>query len=149
MGNWRTVKLEGTCDARHVAALREVIDLSGRDYDNPDRSHRYGPWAFGGGICGLPLWAAEEINATGNVYERGFSLEDIRSHLDKLAFVAPSLKLKVHCGGDYEDKKCIATIVCAPQLNTHIAKPEIETIPEIDEQQMEHNLMTQLRRQGL
>lgn len=128
MGNWRRVKIVGTCDTRDVPALRKALD-PGEGFEN---FH----CLVSGGVCGLPNWADTAIGAIGNLAERDYSIENVAAQLGELAKLAPSLALKIHCGSDYEASKCVATVT----LNdgqVSIGDPEIDDVPEISEIQMQ------------
>lgn len=132
MGDWRTVFMVGRCAPEHVAALREAI-TPGEDYRN------FHCLVNSGGLCGIWDWAAESILAVGNLAERNYTVENVAARLALLLKVAPSLELKVHCGGDYESVECIATITVSEGKVT-IAEPEILKLPEISEEQVKGRL---------
>lgn len=50
------------------------------------------------------------MNACGNLAERDYTVADVATVLAELVQLAPSLRLKVHCGDDWESTTCIATI---------------------------------------
>lgn len=131
MGNWIRVKIEGNCDAADVAALQKALTLE-EDFSN---FH----CLINGGIYGLPNWAAESIDAVGNLFERDYDAEDVAYTLEQLAKVAPSLNVSVHVGGGRQSKICVATVVLQ-EGKVNIAEPEIEEIPEIDEEQLSKHL---------
>ena len=135
MGNWIRVKIEGTCDAADVAALMKALTLE-KDFSN---FH----CLISGGIRGLPNWAAESIEAVGNLAESGYIEEDVADTLEELAEIAPSLHVRVHMGDDNEGSKCVATVRLR-EGKSYIVDPEIEEIPEIDQEQMLENLKWQL-----
>lgn len=137
MGNWRRAQIVGTCDAGEVAALRAHLDFGGN-------LERFGPLCSGG-ICGLQMWPAERISALGNLAERGYSDEAIAEHLTELAALAPSLRVKVHVGGDYETDECVATITL-DEHGARVGLPEIKELPKIGEGQMAMGLLAQLMR---
>ncbi len=137
MGNWRTVTIIGTCDAGDVPALRKALD--------PGRDHENFHCLVCGGIAGLPNWAGTDIVVTGNLAERNYDVGDVVQQLQELVAIAPSLALKVHCGGDYEDRTCIATITVAGGQVVE-GRAEVETIEEISQAQMERNVLAQIRR---
>lgn len=137
MGNWIRVKIEGNCDAADVVALRKALTLE-KDFSN---FH----CLTNGGICGLPNWAAESIDAVGNLFERDYDEEDVADTLEELAEIAPSLNVRVHMGEDNEGNKCVATVGIRGG-KSYIVEPEIEEIPEIDQEQMLENLKWQLGR---
>jgi hypothetical protein len=111
MGNWRTVRIVGTCNAEDVPALQREITAYLRARNRPvEEWGHIGPLSHGGGICGVPDWAAPRIAAHGNLFERDYTPEDVAHDLEHLATVAPSLAARVHCGGDYEDTACVATV---------------------------------------
>lgn len=120
MGNWMKIKIEGSCEAKDVASLEKALD-SGKDFENLHcLSSTRGPLS-------LPMWAAKEINVVGNLAERDYTVEDVANQLKRLAEVAPSLKVKIHCGGEFESPDCIATITLKGG-EASIGEPEIEVI---------------------
>lgn len=141
MGNWMTVWITGTCSPTEVAALRQELILDYKS-EEPKELHCLD---YTGGLAGLPNWAAETITAVGNLAERGFVPESIVYELERLALTAPSLAVRVHCGGDYESPECVATVVLENGKAT-IKKPEIATIPGIPETQMAGEFLKALGR---
>lgn len=138
MGNWRRVQIVGTCGSQDVAALKAAITVD-RDYTN------FYCLSHTSGICGLPMWASTEINAVGNLAERGYDAESIAEALEEIAQKVPSLAVKVHVGNDYEADDCIATVQLV-NGETTVLDPEVQTIPELSKSQMNTNLMSQLMR---
>jgi len=143
MGNWRAVNIDGTIDPAQVAAARKAC-LS--DYraagEQPYHALAFSP---PGSLCGIDEWMAPRMNVTGNCYERDFEVEDIAEALRIVQKAAPSLNVKVHCGGDYEDKKCVATITAADGAVT-VGPPEVETLPEQSEGDMTLRMMKLISR---
>lgn len=108
MGNWRTVNIEGSLDEADAKAARLFVN-TGEDWG---RFHCLA--YFGPSLCGLGPWIPSgggEIRAVGNLSERDYGVEDVAETLTKLVEVAPSLRVAVHCGGEYESTECIATVV--------------------------------------
>lgn len=127
MGNWRTVTIVGTCPADELVALTEATCY---DYMDPDAPNdRYGAlcWSPRPGLMGLGKWPAERMDVSGNCAERDFSVGDIAKYVSYMAEAAPGLNLKVHCGGDYEDPKVIATI-SAENGVVRVGEPEVKTV---------------------
>jgi len=147
MGNWRTIQIVGTCDRAEVAKLKEAIAF---DYVDPKYYGKFHCLSNTGGIAGLGDWAGEHINRVGNLAERDYSVVDVAEQLKALAAVAPSLKLKVHCGGDYEDRGVVATITVDGAAIAGglvvIEPPEIESLPDIPQEQMRNNFVNALLR---
>jgi hypothetical protein len=137
MGNWRTVQIIGACGAADVPALKRAISVA-PDYSN------FHPLLGGLGLAGLPVWAAEAINAVGNLAERGYDVDDVANTLRDLAMQVPSLAVKVHCGGDYESRACIATVTLAAGA-VSVGPAEIAELPDIPPGQIEANFFAQLR----
>lgn len=141
MGNWRSVNIVGTCDAAEVEKLKAACLF---DFDKPGEgkwdSWHCLSWSPRPSLCGLNDWVSERISAIGNLAERDYSVEDVAATLLKLVAVAPSLKIKVHCGGDYEDKKCINTIIVAGGIVT-VGAPEVETLMEISQAAFNGNFL--------
>lgn len=142
MGNWRRAHLVGTCDRGEAGKLRRVIrmDLSVPDFDQP-----FYPLSATGGVCGLPMWPDEEIDAVGNLAERDYDAEDVADCLRKLLTVAPSLELEVHLGGEYEADECVATVVCRDG-EVSVEEPRVDEVPEVPVGQMQENLLRSLLR---
>jgi hypothetical protein len=138
MGDWRRVKIEGTCGAHDVPKLREMLD-PGDDYEN------FHCLVYTAGVCGLPDWAGEQISAVGNLAERNYDAESVREVLLDILGMCPSLSVRVHVGDHNESAECVATVVACEGLVT-VGDAAIDTIPELDRQQMGANLMSQLRR---
>jgi hypothetical protein len=139
MGNWRTVQIVGTCDRADVPGLRAQLE---RDPDGEN----FHPLVVNGGLFGLPNWAAERISAVGNLAERNYDVSDVARTIERLAIAAPSLAVKVHCGGDYEAPEVVATITLSGGVAT-IGPPEIATLPEISEEQIMGQFFIQRQRQ--
>lgn len=147
MGNWRTVQIVGGMLAEEVDALRAELNQNFRfDLDNPAhlaQNKKFGPLSCTGGLCGIGSWPDTSINVVGNLAERDFSEHDVAEHLATLAKVAPSLGVLVHCGGDYEDEKCVATVVLFEGIAV-VRPPDIERIGAIPKMQIENNMFRQL-----
>ncbi len=126
MGNWRTVHLIGTCPHDELALLDNATFC---DYMAEDMGH-FGPlsWSPQPSICGLNRWPAEEIDTVGNLAERDYSIEHVAVELRRLVRFAPGLRLAVHCGDDYEENKCAATITVEDGEVT-VGPPHIEHLP--------------------
>lgn len=147
MGNWRTVRIVGTCAPEHLGLLRNR--LTPPDYSAPLhgpawRDHLEGPLAISHGVFALGDWPAEKIDRLGNLYERDYSVGSVAEHLKQLVGIAPSLTLKVHCGGEWEDKTCVATIVVVSH-NVTIHKPEISSVGEFSEAQIKSGYLDAIR----
>lgn len=136
MGNWHRVKIEGTCGASDVNALRQHLFAS---FDDA----RWG-CLHNGGICGLPNWAAENIDAVGNLGERDFTPDSVAEELFKIAQVAPSLAVTVHFGADNEGDACVKSIVLKGGAVT-VEDPKIAEVPVLDGEAMRNNLMNMMR----
>jgi len=133
MGNWRTVWIVGKCGAEDLPALQQAVRVNSDSDDDWDKFH---PLCFSGlSLCGLGDWPAEVINVVGNLAERDFSVEQVVETLESLVKAAPSLEAKIHCGGDWESKDCIATVQAA-NGKVILLEPEVETIPGFSEAQM-------------
>ncbi len=137
MGNWRTVKITGTCPPEQVEALKSALAQD-------SAYSKYGPLVYSQSLCGLGLWPAKVIDASGNLYERDFSVEDVADHVRELLVVAPGLTLKIHCGGERESKEVIATITVADGAVT-IGPAEQAELPEFDADVMVGRLLKATR----
>ena len=138
MGNWRSISIVGTCDESEVEALEKAITY-GEDYSN------FHCLVNTGGLGSLGNWARSSINAMGNLSERDYSVEDVAERLRLIAETAPSLAVKVHCGGDWESKDCVATVTLQDGT-TAIGEPEIDTIPALSDDAIAGRLYQQLFR---
>jgi hypothetical protein len=141
VGNWRIVQIVGSCAVEDVPALVKEIMWDSRRERQP-----FYCLSHTGGLAGLPMWVGEAINAVGNLAERNYGPEDVATDLENLAQVAPSLLVKVHCGGDWESQDCIATVVLENGI-VAVEEPEIVRIPDPPEGQWRANLFEQLERQ--
>ncbi len=103
MGNWRTVRAVGECP--EVGDQQELRAALAVDYMDKQ-------WycLCSGGIFGLPNFGRSSFDVTGNLGERGYDAEDVARHLRELVKVAPSLQCMIHCGDDYEETNCIASM---------------------------------------
>ena len=140
MGDWRRVKIEGTCHTRDLLKLRNMLD-PGRNYEN------FHCLVHTGGICGLPNWAGEQIDVIGNLAERDYGPEDVAEALATIAALCPTLSVLVHVGDHSESSTCVATVM-AVNGDVSVGDPQIESIPEITSEQMQSNMMNQLTRPG-
>jgi hypothetical protein len=95
----------------------------------------------------------EKIDIVGNLAERDYSIEAVAKQLEKLAKIAPSLRVKIHCGGDYESTVCINTVILENGV-VEIRQPEIECTGEISQGQIEAQffdllLLSTLKQEGV
>ena len=97
------------------------------------------------GLCGINAWPAETMDVRGNLAERDYSVGDVAAALESLVRIAPSMLLKVHCGGEYESGECVATISVGEGLVV-TGPPEREHLDAIPEGQMKVNLLRNLMR---
>lgn len=146
MGNWRTVTIVGTCPEDEVDALYAACDygafgsrFSDRDYE------KFHCLSMSNGLFGLGAWVKEHIDSSGNLAERDYTPEDVRDQLEKLAKVAPGLRVKVHCGGDWEDPVCITTVTL-DENGARMGEPEIERIRGASETEALGRMFQQLGR---
>lgn len=132
MGDWMAVNIVGSCDTRELDALRRACRMGTGECDDLDDDSGYGPLCIDGivSLCGLGDWVAESMCVVGNCYERDFTPDCVAKQLRKLVLVAPSLSLKVHCGGAYEDKVCVKTVTTAGGVVT-VGNPEIAKLSEL------------------
>jgi hypothetical protein len=145
VGNWRTVNIMGTMSAEHAALLREALDYG--DYaltgKMPPGADCLAFSSVHPGLCGLGAWPAENMNRCGNLHERDYSVQDVAEALKVLVLFAPSMLLKVHCGGEYESQTCVATISVGEGLVV-VGKPERETVDVPSDDQLLANLARNL-----
>ena len=133
MGNWRRAHVTGSCGEEDVPALREAIE-PGPSWE------RFGPLSNAAGLCGLNDWGGTTIDRVGNLAERDYGPEQVADHLRQLVAAAPSLKVKIDLGGDWEVADCVATVVVGEDGSVGVLPPSVETIPDIPEGQMAANL---------
>lgn len=148
MGNWRTVNIQGTLSADDAARLREVLDRSLPRREGVIWRSEYACLSFSSthpGLAGLGDWPAEQMNRFGNLAERDYSVEDVAEALKALVQVAPTMLLKVHCGGDWESGTCVATVSVGEGLVV-VGKPEQETVEGAPDDQMRTHFLTNLMR---
>lgn len=126
MGNWCTVSLRGSLAKSDVDAVLEFVTVNG-DYSN---FHCLSGSIAG--LAGLGMWPGEEIHADGNLAERNYGPDSVAETLREIVKIAPSLSLKVHCGGEYEDKTCVATVT-AHDGEVSVGDPEVETVSGISD----------------
>lgn len=138
MGNWRTVTIIGSCPTNEVDALRSSVDPHrGGEYQNFDCL------STGLGLRGLGNWPAEKIDASGNLAERDYTVENIQNSLERIHKEAPGVRLKIHCGGDYEDPIVVATVTLDNEGVT-VGKPEITYIRGTSMDEMQGRLISSL-----
>jgi hypothetical protein len=145
-----TVNVVGTMTEDDAAKLRELLDYGdvmsdrfGEVFSEPYACLSYS--SHSPGLCGLGAWPAAEMNACGNLAERDFTVEDVAGGLRALVHHAPSMLLKVHCGGDYESDQCVATILAGEGL-VAIRPPQQPSVAAAPLEQMIDNLTANLRR---
>lgn len=150
MGNWRTVNVVGTMSEAHAAKLRRLLDLG--DYTELSDGRLQGLdvycLAFSSvspGLAGLGAWPAATMDRCGNLHERDYSVDDVATALRALLPVAPSMLLKVHCGGEHESEECVATVSVGEGLVV-VGKPERDKVAAPSEDQVLGNLMANLLR---
>lgn len=135
MGNWMTVTIEGSIDPADAGAARAFVDIT--DGTRRFVNHMDVDWDrfhclcfCGPSLQGLGLWIPEaggEFRAVGNLAERDYGPESVAETLRGLVAVAPSLRLKVHCGGDYESTDCVATVTVADGT-VSLGSPEVAEV---------------------
>jgi hypothetical protein len=118
-----------------MRALRFDIN----DFDNDQEMH----CLLNGGLMGLPNFANPTFDVVGNLFERGYDHDSVKEALEYLATKAPSLKAKVHLGGDYETADTTHTITLENGVAT-VGPPEEPTLPEISDEQMAANMVTMM-----
>jgi len=147
MGNWRTVNMTGTMTAVHAQALWALLDRNTRPGEFwPGWDKPYACLSFNAarpGLAGIGAWPAERVDRCGNLAERNYSVEDVADALRALVYVAPSMLLKVHCGGDWESGECIATVTVGEGL-VAVGPPEQAKVDGPPEAQVAANLLRNL-----
>ena len=140
MGNWMRLHLTGTCAESETEALKAALTVNLKGNFDSEAWRRVGPLTISEGLCGLGSWSAAVVSAVGNAFERDYDEESVQAQLEKLVEIAPSLELTVHCGGDYESAKCVATVKVS-NGKVELLPPGVETLPEIDEDVMMGRLL--------
>lgn len=133
MGDWMTVSIRGHIDSAEAEAAQAFVFI-GRDWDRFHCLCQFDNHGFRG--AGLGMWipaAGGDIKAYGNLSERGYGPHAVAETLEELAKVAPSLTLKVHCGGSYESTDCTATVTLKDGLAV-VGDPELADIQDPDPQ---------------
>lgn len=136
MGNWRTVRIVGTCDEADLPALYRATDPGSRF----EKLHSL---SRSSGVFGLQDWPGTEMDVVGNLAERDYGVEQVARHLGNLAQAAPYLRVKVHCGGDFQERACVATVSCAGGV-VSIDPPEIPDVGEMSETEIEAGFLNAL-----
>lgn len=148
MGNWRTVNITGSIDEAEVPLLRERLGYSiGTSSGDPGWEH-FGPLSFNRdspSLCGLNNWVRPVVFACGNLAERDYGVKAVAETLRELLAIAPSMRLKVHCGGDWESETCIATITVA-NGTVETGPPEVERVAPVSDGQAAGNPQRNLYR---
>lgn len=116
--NKRAVWLVGTVSADDLPLLQGFV-RTGRGYQGFHALCHYGP-----SLDGLNDWPALRMDVVGNLPGHGYTIDEIAEVLLWAAAFAPTLTLKVHCGGDHEDPEVVATIT-VEDLEVTVGPPEI------------------------
>jgi hypothetical protein len=148
MGNWRTVNIAGTMSAADAARLCDLLDwgdYADRDRDVPREAECLSFSSAHPGLSGLGAWPDTTMDRRGNLHERDYTVEDVHRALEALVVLAPSMLLKVHCGGEWESEECVATISVGEGLVV-TGKPERDTVAGPSVAQMHAHLLTNLLR---
>jgi len=137
MGKWRTVHLTGTMNQQDVGALWEHLGYSAYLSHDSALDH-VGPLSFCKdtlSLRGIGSWPAEKMDIIGNLHARDYSVQDVAEQLRELVAIAPSMMLVIHCGGEWESLKCVATIRTGEGL-VAVMKPEVEKIIDVNDDQL-------------
>lgn len=145
MGNWRTVNIVGPMNPADADALRTHLGYPGywKDVDNDPAWQRFGPLSFckdQPSLCGVNDWPAVAMDRAGNLAERDYDPEDVAATLRDLLAVAPSMDLKVHCGGEWESLECVATATVHEGAVT-VGPPEIPELKAMSDEQGQLNML--------
>ncbi len=152
MGNWRTVTIVGSCPPGEVEELRDFLKAAG-DFMVPDSKKPYDaaaladafPLNMSNGLAGLGHWLGdgELIDASGNLGERDYGVESVAKALRAMVAFAPGLRLKVHCGDEWEAANCVATVVLEGG-EVEVRPPEVETVRGASPDEMKGRLYDSL-----
>lgn len=153
MGNWRTVHLQGSVERADWYGLRVRLAV---DYESP-----YWGCLHSGGLFGIQNWAETnlkdvgsrvEFSSYGNLGERDFSPEDVAEAVRKIRTqVAPSLIVRIDCGGDYESTTCVATVIVGENGDVAVMPPMVQELPshlEPNETEIKRRMVGILAQQG-
>jgi len=143
MGNWRTVHIVGTIPKEDLSAMRAYFVI------NEFTINHWNCLMITDGLFGLGMWINEEVNAVGNLSERDYTPKNVLEVLEYIGKHWPKVSLKVHCGGEWEDKKCIATVVLNKGKAYFTSKPEIKEIGEIPQEKINKRLFLHLTHGGV
>jgi hypothetical protein len=116
--NKRAVWIVGTVSADELPLLQGFV-RAGRDYQGFHALCHFGP-----SLDGLNDWPAECMDVVGNLPGHGYTIDEIAEVLLWASAAAPTLKLKVHCGGEYEDPEVVATIT-VEDFEVTVGPPEV------------------------
>jgi len=132
VGNWRTVDIVGTIPASQLEQVRHFVN-TGKDWGRFHCLSYYGP-----SLGGLNDWVRENVNVTGNLSERDYDVMDVAEVLGQIVEIAPGVELTVHCGGEWEDRICIASIVASKgEVTVHRFPPLRETVGDYYDEVMD------------
>jgi hypothetical protein len=137
MGNWRRVRIVGTCHRKDVDGVRTALTLRS-DYSN------FHCLVCTGSICGLPNWGRENIDVVGNLAERDYDADSVAEALQEIVDHHPTLDVRIHVGDENEGSRCVATVY-VDDIGVQVGVPEIQSIPEVSDSQMAGSLASQLR----
>jgi hypothetical protein len=136
MGDWRRVRVVGTCGDQDKYQLQRLLGVKFED-------DRWDCLCRGGGL-GLPDWGGKsEFDVIGNLAERGFDEESVVEHLTKLGKECPTLACRVHVGDHNEKDNCVATVTLVAG-EAKVGKPEVEQIPRVSREQFKERMLDQL-----
>lgn len=153
MGNWRTVHLQGSVERPEWYKLCAHLQ---EDYESPN-------WGclHNGGLFGLQNWAKAnakdvgsrvEFGSYGNLGEQDYSPEDVADAVREIRDrVAPSLIVRIDCGGDYESLQCVATVIVGEDGEVSVIPPMVAALPEElspDEAEVGRRMQSILAAQG-
>jgi len=127
--------MTGKIPEKHVASMEKYF----KNYDN------FNCLTITNGLCGLGNWVKPVVNAVGNLAERNYTVESVANVLKLIAEKWDGVELTIHVGGDYESDECIATVILK-NGKVDILPPQIEKLPELDEDIIIDRLMSQLMR---
>lgn len=141
MGNWTTVNIAGTCPDSELPQLRDFVNgyIRKKDFD------LFHCLCNTGGLAGLGDWAALEINTSGNLAERDYSVGSVAEELQKIGELCPNADIRIHVGDQYESLNCITT-VHLQNGEVEIKEPEVKNLNGIDTVKINANLLNALRR---
>ena len=130
MGDWRTVRMEGTLPKEEVKAFIEYLMVPTNQDESPaSEQDDVFYLQMEKAMFGLKQWIREDgrIHAIGSVYERNCEIKDLHQELTAIAKRFPNLNMILHAGCEYESPICETSFKVA-NGNIEQVEPLIERV---------------------